>query len=241
MACAFRCSSNGPAFIKPGTISNEIISLIDWMPTLVAAAGEPNVVEKLQNGYDANGRKFKIHADGYNFLPYFKGETKKGPREEIFYFGQGGELNAVRWNDWKANFAGVDGNIATGTRKVTGWPILVNLRADPYEKMPFQSGMYIRWYGDNLWLFVPVQQKLKGFLSTITQYPVPGGLQPERSEHQLYDAQGDGGSKALAGVGGPSGIRGTDTRISRRKDQHKGLPLSLDDGGGLAACEMPKE
>ncbi|HEX9154791.1 MAG TPA: arylsulfatase, partial [Nitrospira sp.] len=160
-----------PGIIKPGTIVNDIVSLIDWMPTLVAAAGEPNVVEKLKNGYDANGRKFKIHADGYNLLPYFKGEAKKGPREEIFYFGQGGELNGVRWNDWKVNFAGIDGNIATGVRKVTGWPILVNLRADPYEKMPFQSGMYIRWYGDNLWLFVPVQQKLKGFLSTISQYP----------------------------------------------------------------------
>ena len=164
-----------PGVIKPGTIMNDIMSLIDWMPTLVAVAGEPNVVEKLQNGYEANGRKFKIHADGYNFLPYFKGEAKKGPREEIFYFGQGGELNAVRWNDWKANFAGVDGNIATGVRKVTNWPILVNLRADPYEQMPFHSAMYLRWYADNIWLFVPVQQKLKGFLSTISQYPFQEG------------------------------------------------------------------
>jgi len=164
-----------PGVVKPGTVSNDIISLIDWMPTLVAAAGEPNIVEKLKIGYDANGRKFKIHADGYNFLPYFKGEVKKGPREEIFYFGQGGELNAVRWNDWKANFAGVEGNIATGSRKATNWPILVNLRADPYEKMPFQSGMYIRWYADNLWLFVPIQEKLKGFMSTITQYPFQEG------------------------------------------------------------------
>ena len=164
-----------PGVIKPGTIMNDVVSLIDWMPTLVAAAGEPNVVEKLKNGYEANGRKFKIHADGYNFLPYFKGETKKGPRDEIFYFGQGGELNAVRWNDWKANFAGVDGNIAMGSRKITNWPLLVNLRADPYEKMPFQAAMYLRWYADNIWLFVPVQQKLKAFLSTISQYPFQEG------------------------------------------------------------------
>ena len=75
------------------------------MPTLLAAAGEPNIVEKLKEGYKANGKTFKIHADGYNFLPYFKGEAKKGPREQILYFGQGGELNAVRWNDWKVNFA----------------------------------------------------------------------------------------------------------------------------------------
>ena len=164
-----------PGVIKPGTVNNEIFSLIDWMPTLVAAAGELNVVEKLKNGYEANGWKFKIHADGYNYMPYFKGEAKKGPREEIFYFGQGGELNAVRWNDWKANFAGVDGNSAMGVRKVTKWPILVNLRADPYEKMPLQPAMYMRWYADNIWLFVPVQQKLKGFMSTIPQYPFKEG------------------------------------------------------------------
>ena len=72
---------------------------------LLAAAGVPDVVEKLEQGYKANGKTWKVHPDGYNFMPYFKGEAKKGPREEILYFGQGGELNAVRWNDWKVNFA----------------------------------------------------------------------------------------------------------------------------------------
>ena len=92
-----------PGVIKPGTIINDIFSQEDWLPTLLAAAGEPNIVEKLKQGYSANGKTFKVHADGYNFLPYFKGEAKKGPREEILYFGQGGELNAVRWNDWKVS------------------------------------------------------------------------------------------------------------------------------------------
>jgi arylsulfatase len=162
-----------PGVIKPGTTINAIFSQEDWMPTLLAAAGVPDVVEKLANGYKANGKTWKVHADGYNFLPYFKGETAKGPREEIFYFGQGGELNAVRWNDWKVNFAGVNGNIATGTRAVTNWPLLVNLRADPYENMPFESGMYIRWYGDNPWL--SVQQKVHEFLSTIPQFSFQEG------------------------------------------------------------------
>jgi len=164
-----------PGVLKPGTVNNQIFSQEDWMPTLLAAAGVPDVAERLAQGYQANGKTFKIHADGYNFLPYFKGEAKKAPREEIFYFGQGGELNAVRWNDWKVNFASIDGNIATGTRKVTSWPLIVNLRADPYEAMPFESGMYIRWYADNIWLFVPVQQKLKEFLSTIPDYPFQEG------------------------------------------------------------------
>src|SRR5262249_14344928 len=164
-----------PGVIKPGTEINQIFSQEDWMPTLLAAAGVPDIVEKLQNGYKANGKTWKVHADGYNFLPYFKGETKKGPREEVFYFGQGGELNGVRWNDWKVDFAGVNGNIATGTRVVTGWPLIVNLRADPYERMPFESGSYIRWYADNIWLFVPVQQKVGEFLGTIPQFPFQEG------------------------------------------------------------------
>lgn len=164
-----------PGVIKPGTVVNEIFSQEDWMPTFLAAAGEPDLVEKLKAGHKANGKTFKVHADGYNFIPFFKGETKKGPREQILYFGQGGELNAVRWRDWKVNFAVVDGNIATGTRKVTGWPLIVNLKADPYEKMPLESDMYMRWYADNIWLFIPVQAQIKTFLMTIPQFPFQEG------------------------------------------------------------------
>jgi len=165
-----------PGVIKAGSKHNEIFSQEDWMPTLLAAAGVPDVVERLaKGGYKANGREFRVHADGYNFLPFFKGEAKKPPREEIFYFGQGGELNAVRWNDWKVNFAGVDGNIALGTRKVTGWPLIVNLKADPYEQMPFESMMYMQWYADNIWLFVPIGLQVKSFLKTIPDYPFQEG------------------------------------------------------------------
>jgi arylsulfatase len=103
------------------------------------------------------------------------GEVAKGPREEIYYFGQGGELNAVRWNDWKVHFAVTNGNIATAVRDVPGWPVIVNLRADPFEKAPHESGLYLRWYADNIWLFVPVQQKLKEFLTTLPQYPFQQG------------------------------------------------------------------
>ena len=169
------CLVRWPGVIKPGTIINDIMSQEDWMPTLLAAAGEPDIVGKLKQGYQASGKTFKIHPDGYNFLPYFKGEVKKGPREEIYYFGQGGELNAVRWNDWKIHFAVTNGNIATAVRDVPGWPVLINLRADPYEKAPHESGMYIRWYADNIWLFVPVQQKLKAFLTTLPEYPFQQG------------------------------------------------------------------
>jgi arylsulfatase len=165
-----------PGVIKPDTIYNHIISQEDWMPTLVAAAGEPDVVEKLKKGYEANGKTFKIHPDGYNFLPFFKGEAKESPRREIYYFSQGGELNAIRVQNWKIHFATQKGNIATGTREVSGWPLIVNLRADPYEKGPNEADLgYLRWYGDNLWTFVPAQTYIKQFLTTIPDYPFQTG------------------------------------------------------------------
>ncbi len=143
-----------PSVLQPGSDHNEIFSQEDWMPTFLAAAGVPDVVAKLESkeGYAADGKTFRIHPDGYNFLPYFKGETKKAPREEIFYFDQDGNLNAVRWNDWKVNFASMTGNMLTGVRSSTNFPLLVNLKADPYEEMPFESQMYLRWFADNIWI-----------------------------------------------------------------------------------------
>jgi arylsulfatase len=167
-----------PGVIKPGTVYNDIISQEDWMPTLLAAAGVPDVVEKLKSkeGYNANGRNFRVHADGYSFLPYFKGEVAEGPRKEIYYFSAGGELNAIRVQNWKIHFATLEGNIATGTRSVPGWPLVVNLRADPYEKGPHEAELgYLRWYGDNLWTFVPAQGFIQKFLATIPEYPFQEG------------------------------------------------------------------
>jgi arylsulfatase len=164
-----------PGVIEPGTIYNDIISHEDWLPTLLAAAGDPDIVEKLKKGHKANGKDWRVHLDGYNYLPYFKGQIKKAPREQILYFGQGGELNAVRWNDWKVHFATFEGDIATGVREVSNWPLLINLRADPYEEMWKESSMYIRWYADNMWLFVPIQAKLKEFFVTLPQYPFQEG------------------------------------------------------------------
>ena len=165
-----------PGVIEPGTIYNNIISQEDWMPTLLHAAGVPGIQDKLKEGYTANGKEWRVHLDGYDFLPFFKGEVDESPRDEIVYFSQGGELNAVRFRNWKVHFAMQTGNIATSTREVTGWPAIVNLRADPYEEMMFEAEMgYLRWYADNMWIFVPIQGVIKSFLETIPGYPFQEG------------------------------------------------------------------
>jgi arylsulfatase A-like enzyme len=165
-----------PGTVKPGSIYNDIISHEDWLPTFLAAAGEPNIVEKVKKGHKANGKKWKVHLDGFDQTAYLSGKTKESPRDQIVYFGQGGELNAIRWNDWKIHFAIIEGNIATGERVVTNWPLIINLKADPYEEMHEEADMgYLKWFADNMWLFVPVQAELKKFFLTIPNYPFQEG------------------------------------------------------------------
>jgi arylsulfatase len=165
-----------PGKIEPGQISDEIISQEDWMPTLVAAAGEPDIVEKLEKGYTANGKEFRIHPDGYNVLPYLTGAVEESPRKEIYYFSQGGELNAIRVQDWKIHFAVIDGNIATGIRQTPGWPLIINLKEDPFENTWKEGTLgYWRWYADLLWTFVPAQEYIQKFMVTIPDYPFQAG------------------------------------------------------------------
>jgi len=173
-----------PGVIKPGTQYNDIITLMDWFPTLLAAAGVPDIKEKMKTGFAGDGGKtFKVHLDGYNFLPYFKGEEKQGPRDAVYYFDQGGNLNAIRWNDWKLSFATTKGNIATGVRETSAWALIANLRMDPYEKGLEEGGGAIDFLARNIWLLVPIQGKVKEFFSDFDQYPYqtgstlnPGGI-----------------------------------------------------------------
>ncbi|TRZ42011.1 arylsulfatase [Robertkochia solimangrovi] len=164
------CAIRWPGVIKPGTIYNDIFSHEDMMPTLVAAAGEPNVKEKLLSGYKANGKTFKCHLDGYNLMPFFKGEVSEAPRNEIFYFDAGGNLNAIRYKDWKLHFTIMEGSINEAYRKAPSWPIAINLRADPYE-VSWKAALYTEWYGENMWLFVPAQAYATQFLNTFKEYP----------------------------------------------------------------------
>jgi arylsulfatase len=164
-----------PGVVRPGTQYNEIISLIDWFPTLCAAAGIPDIKERMKAGFQAGGKTFKVHLDGYNFMPFFKGDTQQSPRDVIYYFDQGGNLNALRWNDWKLSFAQAKGNIATGVREVTAWALIANLRMDPYERGMEEGGGAVKFLAQNMWLIVPVQGKIKEFFSDFDQFPYQSG------------------------------------------------------------------
>ncbi len=164
-----------PGHIPAGTVSNEIMSHLDWMPTLGAAAGEPNLKEKLLNGYRAGRKSYKVHLDGYNFLPYLTGETKESPRQEFFYFSDDGDLLAMRYDNWKVHFAQqrTEGTLALWGEPFTKTrlPWLYNLRTDPYERASITSNTYWDWYIDHVFLLVPAQSFVANFLETFKKFP----------------------------------------------------------------------
>jgi len=159
-----------PGTVMPGTIINDIFSHEDWVPTLMAAAGDPNVKANLmKGGYKAAGKTFRTHLDGYDQTALLSGKGP-GARKEIFYFDAGGNLNALRYQDWKIHFTIMEGPINEAYRKSPSWPLVVNLRQDPFEVTP-DSALYTRWYADQMWLFVPAQAFVGKFLSTFKEYP----------------------------------------------------------------------
>jgi arylsulfatase len=164
-----------PGKIKPGTVSNEIISGLDWLPTLLAAAGDPDVKQKLLKGYKVGDKTYKVHLDGYNFLPYLTGEQKAGPRVEYFYFSDDGDLLALRHGNWKMAFKVQDqpGTMAVWQREFRNLrlPYLFNLRMDPYERATITSNTYWDWYIRHVFLLVPAQEKVGEFLATFKDYP----------------------------------------------------------------------
>jgi arylsulfatase A-like enzyme len=167
-----------PGTIEPGTIYNDMISHLDWFPTIAEAAGIPNVEEKLKEGFEANGKKWKVHLDGQSFGSYFRGEENAGPRDTYFYFGNEGTLNAVRYQDFKVHFNFWEGpaHALGGAHMVTPiLPLIFNLRSDPFERAQEDSGAWENWAFEQLWLFIPVQAKIGSFLATIPKYPFQSG------------------------------------------------------------------
>ena len=165
-----------PGKIKAGSVSNEIMHHMDWLPTFLAIAGEPDIKEKLlKGGVSALGRTYKVHLDGYNFLPHLLGEQEKGPRHEIFYFADTGELTALRYDDWKLIFL-EQKEFATLRAWIEPWtplrvPLMTNLRRDPYERAHVTSNTYYDWMIDRVYLLVPAQVYVGKFLATFKEFP----------------------------------------------------------------------
>jgi arylsulfatase len=107
---------------------------------------------------------FKNHLDGYNFMPFFKGEQAKGPRREIFYFDDNASLSAMRVDDWKIHFKVQEGNLQDSIVRPVNMPCVINLRQDPFERMMTEAKMYFRWYADKMWTFVPAQAFVREFV-----------------------------------------------------------------------------
>ena len=164
-----------PGKIKPGSISNEIMHHMDWLPTFAAIGGDADVKKKLLKGHKAGKKTFKVHLDGYNYLPHLTGKEKKGSRNEIFYFTDDGDLSALRYRDWKLIFMQqrVEKTFEIWANPFTPLrvPLIFNLRRDPYERSQITSNTYYDWLIDRAYLLVPAQAYVGKFLATFKDYP----------------------------------------------------------------------
>jgi arylsulfatase A-like enzyme len=164
-----------PGKIKAGTVSNEMVSHMDWLPTFLAAAGEPTIAEKLKKGHKAGNKTFKVHLDGFNLLPYLTGKEKKSPRISYFYFSDDGDLTSLRYDNWKIVFME---QRATGTLQIWSEPFvplrlpkIFNLRTDPFERADITSNTYYDYILDHAYLLVPAQKYVGDFLATFKKFP----------------------------------------------------------------------
>jgi arylsulfatase len=165
-----------PGKIPADSVTNQIVHHMDWLPTFMAAAGEPDIYDKLLKGdVKAIGRTYKVHLDGYDILPLLTDQAQESPRKEIFYFSDDGDLTALRYSDWKMIFMEQK---AQGTFRV--WmepfvplrvPLMFNLRRDPYERAEITSNTYYDWLLDHAFLLVPAQAYVGRFLATFKEFP----------------------------------------------------------------------
>jgi arylsulfatase len=164
-----------PGRIAAGTVSTDIVSHHDWLPTLLAAAGEPNVREKLLKGHQAAGEAFRVHLDGFNLLPCLTGKEKKWPRQGFIYFNDDGDLVALRFDNWKVVFME---QRSKGTLQIWADPFvplrvpkLFNLRTDPFERADTTSNSYWDWYINKGYMIMASQAIVSDFLATFGDFP----------------------------------------------------------------------
>ena len=164
-----------PGKIAAGTISNEIVQHHDWLPTFLAAAGEPDIGEKLLEGHTAGEKTFRVHLDGFNLLPHLTGEEPKSPRQLFVYFSDDGDVLAIRFDNWKAVFME---QRVQGTLQVWAEPFvplripkIYNLRMDPFERADLTSNTYYDWFIDQAYLIFAATTVVAEFLQTFEAFP----------------------------------------------------------------------
>jgi arylsulfatase len=172
------CVIRWPGVIKPGTIVNDVCAHEDFIPTFAAAAGDPDLVEKLRKGGRLGDKSFKVHLDGRNLLPFLKGEEKGSPREGFLYWSDDGDLMAIRVHEWKITF--MEQHTEVNPKTPAGiWqgeftrlraPNLYNLRSDPFERGP-SSIYYGDWQCHRAFLFVPAQAIVAKVLESFKEFP----------------------------------------------------------------------
>ncbi len=192
------CVIRWPGKIKPGQVSNEIISHEDWATTFLSAVGDPGIKEKLKKGARIGDRDYKVHLDGYDFVPYLTGKEKAGPRKEFFYWNDDGQLVGLRYGPWKCVFMeqreeGFE--VWTEPWEVLRIPRIFNLRRDPFERAQHESEYYRDWWVNRVYLLVPAQAFVAKFLMTFKEFPrrqTPASFNLDQVMKKLESAGGSG-------------------------------------------------
>ena len=192
------CLVRWPGKIKPGSVSNDIISHLDWLPTLLAVAGDPNVTEKLLKGHRVEDTSYKVHLDGFNLLPYLTGKTENCPRESFLYCNDDQQLTALRYDNWKLVFLE---QRVRGTLRIWAEPFvslripkIFNIRLDPYERADVTSNTYYDWLIDRVYLLVPAQDYVGKFLMTFKEFPARQKAASFNLDNVMQKLQEGGGS-----------------------------------------------
>jgi arylsulfatase len=188
-----------PGHIKPGTVCNEIISHLDWLPTLLAIGGDTTVTDKLLQGYKVGEMTYKVHLDGFNLVPYLTGQVEKGPRDSFFYINDDQQLTGLRYDNWKLVFMEqrAPGTLLVWSNPFTNLrlPKIFNLRTDPYERADITSNTYYDWLIDHAFQLVPAQAYVGQFLMTFKDYPQRQKAASFNMDEVFAKLKENGGSK----------------------------------------------
>jgi arylsulfatase len=169
------CILRWPGHIPAGVVVNDIGSHLDVLPTILSAAGQPNVKDKLLRSHRLNGHSYSVHLDGYDLVPFLTRKGVRSPRQEFYYFSDDGDLTAVRYDNWKLVFME---QRVPGTLQIWAEPFVplrvpkvFNLRTDPYERADITSNTYYDWLLDRAFILLPIQPLVREFMSTFVDYP----------------------------------------------------------------------